>query len=351
LGAVDQIIAEALLSHQLDLLRLEAGVRARVIALLNQLQRELTAKLATEELTEFSKARTAALLKQATEVIDSYYARAEGVLDTAMSGAAEVAAKHAADTLDSVFVANFSASLPSATFLERIASNVMIQGAPSAEWWSRQSVDTAFRFANAVRQGIVAGETNETIIARVAGRKGFPGVMEVSRSNARALVHTSIQEVANDTRRETFRKNSDVINGTHQVSTLDSHTTDICMAYDGAEYDLDGEPINGTKLPYNGGCPRHWGCRSIEVPITKTFKELGIDIEDLPPPARASSDGPVRGDMTFAQFLERKGEAFQDEVLGPGRAQLWRDDKITLQQLLDLRGNPLTLEELRAKYE
>lgn len=338
------------MSHQLDLLRLEAGVRARVIALLNQLQRELTAQLASEDLTAFGKARTTALLKQATETIDSYFARAEGVLDTAMTGAAEVTAQHAADTMEAALGVDFSATLPTATFLERIASNVMIQGAPSAEWWSRQSVDTAFRFSNAVRQGMVAGETNETIVARVAGRKGFPGVMEVSRTNARALVHTSIQEVANDARRETFKKNADVISGIRQVSTLDSHTTEICMAYDGAEYDLEGEPINGTKLPYNGGVPRHWGCRSVEVPITKSAKELGIDVPELPPSERAAAGGPVPADTTFEQFLDRKGEEFQDEVLGPGRAQLWRDDKITLQQLLNLSGNPLTLEELRAKY-
>jgi len=37
-------------------------------------------------------------------------------------------------------------------------------------------------------------------------------------------------------------------------------------------------------------------------------------------------------------------------VLGSGRAQLWRDGKLTLEQLLDLSGNPLTLAQLRAKY-
>jgi hypothetical protein len=66
-------------------------------------------------------------------------------------------------------------------------------------------------------------------------------------------------EVANESRMATFKKNDDIIEGVRQVSTLDSNTTDICMAYDGAEFDLEGEPINGTDLPYEGGVPAALG--------------------------------------------------------------------------------------------
>ena len=39
-----------------------------------------------------------------------------------------------------------------------------------------------------------------------------------------------------------------------------------------------------------------------------------------------------------------------DEQLGAGRAQLWREGKITLKDLLDGKGRELTLDELRDKY-
>jgi hypothetical protein len=42
--------------------------------------------------------------------------------------------------------------------------------------------------------------------------------------------------------------------------------------------------------------------------------------------------------------------AQQDAQLGVGRAQLWRDGKITLQQLTDSSGNALTLEQLQSLY-
>lgn len=40
----------------------------------------------------------------------------------------------------------------------------------------------------------------------------------------------------------------------------------------------------------------------------------------------------------------------QDEQLGAGRAALWRKGTITLEQLLSLDGNPLTLAQLEKRY-
>jgi hypothetical protein len=47
--------------------------------------------------------------------------------------------------------------------------------------------------------------------------------------------------------------------------------------------------------------------------------------------------------------LKRKGVEYQNEVLGVGRADLWRAGKITLRDLVSGSGNPLTLDQLRAK--
>jgi hypothetical protein len=194
------------------------------------------------------------------------------------------------------------------------------------------------------------GETNQQIIKRIVGSPSVPGIMDTARANAASLVQTSVQTVANDARLATFKENSDLIKGVKQISTLDSHTSLICIAYSGGEWDLDGNPINGTTLPFNGGPPRHFNCRSVLVPITKTFRELGIPIDEPQPTTRASTDGPVSAKTTFDDFLKRKGQAFQDEVLGKGRADLWRTGKMTLSQLVNGEGNPLTLEELRSKY-
>lgn len=350
MSGIEELLADELIGHQIDLFRLEAHTRAEVLKLLDRLQRELIFRLSQETLTDYGKARLQKMLREASSVIDEYYMKAGGEMALTLPGVGEVQAKAVADSLAVAFKAQITAGLPTETYLARLVTNVLIQGAPSGDWWSRQSLDTSFKFANAVRQGLAQGETNEQIVSRIAGKRGVPGIMDVSKTNARALVQASVQAVAADARRETFRKNSDVITGIRQLSTLDGHTTDICIAYSGAEYTLDGEPINGTKLPYNGGVPRHWGCRSVEVPITKTFKDLGIDMPEPAPSTRASSEGQISAKTTFEQWLSRRTKEQQDEQLGPGRAELWRKGVITLQQLLDMQGNPLTLAQLRAKY-
>lgn len=348
----DRAAAARMLRHQVDLLRLEAGARLGVLERLSRLSRELEALVRRGNVSEFSKRRIDQLLSSADATIQRYYEGISRSMGKVLDGAGDSSARHAKGTVEATLAAaDVTANLPTEAYLERLESNAIVQGAPSAEWWERQADDTSQRFSNAVRQGAVAGDTVEQMAARVAGRRGYPGVMDIAMSNARSLVHTSVMEVANEARMQTFRQNADVVEGVRQVSTLDSHTTEICMAYDGCEWDLDGEPRDGTELPFEGGPPRHWGCRSVLVPITKSFKELGVNAEEPGPGERASADGQVPGDMTFGDWLDTQTKEEQDDILGPGRAEMWRGGKITLTQLLDLRGNPLTLEQLRDKYD
>lgn len=348
----EQELIDEILAGQLDLLRFEAGVRSQILTMLERLRRELQAKLQVNDITEFNKARTNELIREATVVIDRYYAQMQGTMESALSGAAQTTVNHLSKMMtDPAAVIQLAVGLPTKNFMERLVSNTLIMGAPSAEWWTRQSTDTAFKFSNAVRQGLLAGESNEQIVKRVVGTKVSPGIMQASRSNARALVHSSIQAVSAAARRETYLKNSDVVKGIEQHSTFDSHTTDICIAYNGQQWDIDTmEPLPGSSLPYNGGVPRHWNCRSAELPVLKTFKELGINVVEPAIGTRASSEGQIKADTSFAKWLSRRTEAQQDEQLGKGRAQLWRDGKLTLQQLLSLDGNPLSLEQLTKKY-
>lgn len=348
LSPIEQQIADDLLTHTLDLFRLDASLRGTALSLLQKMQKELRAKLAANNLTAFGKDATQRLLAETSAVIANYYQQIKQKSDEALTALPAIEAQTVRDSLIGV---GYGAALAPPVHFATAMTDVMIQGAPSAEWWSRQLTDTQFRFSNVLRQGIVQGKTNQQIIGDVLGRGPGQGVLEVSRRNAAALVQTSIQTVANVARLESFTQNADIIKGVRQISTLDSHTSDICIAYSGMAWNLDGKPIEGNELAFNGGPPRHWNCRSLLVPITKSFKELGLDIPEMPESTRASADGQISAGTTFDDFLTRKGKAFQDEILGQGRAQLWRDKKITLQQLLDLQGNPLSLAELQAKYK
>ena len=343
-----QTLTDEVLRHQLDLLRLQGGVTRQVLALLNALQRELVRRLALEDLTAWSKQRLQSLLTETTIAINDYYAQAQALVTTTMAGVGQAQAAHVGATITRLFPV-LGGGLPTATFLERLVSNVLIEGAASADWWRRQRQDTTFRFANAVRQGMVQGETVEQIARRVAGspRLGITGIMDIARSNARSLVHTSIQTVANASRVKTFEENFKGEADLQWLATLDSSTCQRCAPRDMHLYKMVTHESLDGGLPWDAGPGAlHWSCRCVT-----TVKPREIPgMPPLPVGQRASATGPVNGNTRFVDYLERQGQAFQDAVLGSGRAQLWRDGKLTLEQLLDLSGNPLTLAQLRAKY-
>jgi hypothetical protein len=61
---------------------------------------------------------------------------------------------------------------------------------------------------------------------------------------------------------------------------------------------------------------------------------------------RASEFWQVGKNVTFDDFLNMKDKKGQDVLLGKGRADLWRAGKITLKDLVDQNGRPLTIKEL-----
>lgn len=237
---------------------------------------------------------------------------------------------------------------------DAIVAGTLIEGAVVSEWWRRQSNDFLDRFMDEIRTSMNNGESVTQAVTRIAGGtvagEEVPGIMRTTKKKAGALVSTAINAVTTEARIRTFQENSDVVKGIQQVSTLDNKTSDICIAYSGQAWDVQTlRPLPGSSLPFNGGTPRHFNCRSTLVPVTKSFKELGIDAPELPVGTRASMDGQVPGDISFDQWLKGKSQSFQNSLLGPARARLWRDKKITLTQLVDMRGNPLTLDQLEEK--
>lgn len=92
-------------------------------------------------------------------------------------------------------------------------------------------------------------------------------------------------------------------------------------------------------------------CRSGRTPVLKSHKELGIDVPEIvvDGKTRASMDGQVAAETTYADWMKKQSAARQDEVLGPTRGRLMREGKLSLDDMYSARGKPLTLDELRKK--
>ncbi|RTL05715.1 hypothetical protein EKK58_07430 [Candidatus Dependentiae bacterium] len=340
-------IFEDIVTRQVLSMRLDAKIREDILKDLKKLEKKIIQEISDSDPSgqSFRSKRLNALLKSVRVLIeDAYEEISENFKESVVEFIRLEALKTEKVLASTVQVSTTAISVEK---LKQIYSDTLINGAPSSEWWNRQSEKTRQLFEDNMREGLLRGETNEELIRRVRGSKAFKfsdGIFNTSRKEAEALVRTSVQSVANAARLSTFDANDDIISSYRHISTLDSKTSDTCIARDGLRWKADKKrtPI-GHKIPFRQP-PLHWNCRSTIIPEIE-----GVNLLDNA--ERASVDGPVKASITFDEFLKSKTKGFQDDLLGKGKAELWRKKKITLRQLVDQSGNPLTLAELKSKYD
>lgn len=197
---------------------------------------------------------------------------------------------------------------------------------------------------NAAQAGVIQGTPTTKIVAQI--RKG--GVWANQERNLATVTHTAINFVAADARELTRKANSDLIKERQWLSTLDNKTSDICITRDRLRYTADTppEPI-GHNIPYGAGPGKiHHRCRSTETWVVKSFRELGIPVDELDEGTRASMNGQVPASMNYYQWLTEKANTrVQDEVLGVTRADMLRSGKYKASDFFD-DGKMIPLSKL-----
>jgi SPP1 gp7 family putative phage head morphogenesis protein len=227
-----------------------------------------------------------------------------------------------------------------------IRLNPATQGATLSELTKKWEANSVDRFIHAIRLGVSEGDTVDDLVRRVRGRvikratKTNPGVYEGGAINAttkgaQALVRTAVAHVNNQAREAVYQSNEDIIKGYQWVATLDAATCPVCGSYDGQVWEDDTRPEP----------PAHPQCRCVIVPVLKSFRELGLDIDEIPDSTRASMDGQVPEKLSYSAWLKGQSKEFQEDVLGIKRAELFRSGK-PLDSMVD-NGRLVTLEGLR----
>ena len=316
-------------------LRYEAGLSRRVVAHLRGLEKDLLgAYLNAPDIT--SQKKLAALLSEAREAIADRYDAAQGVYDDEIPRFANVQAGKLIDGLNGLVKVDIFRNSMTADQAKAIASDVLIEGAPSADWWAAQEADVLFKFKNIVRSGMTEARTGDEMARAVRD------LMGTEMRNAQALVRTSVITVNNAAHEAMYQANSDIIKGVQWISTLDPRTCSACGALDGQTWKLD-ESHPTPSL--------HWACRCATIPLTCSWEELtGIKgLDDMPAGTRASMDGQVSSKIDYEEWLASKSPEFQKEILGPARYRLLESGKLTLRDLTDQRGNELTLKQLAGR--
>jgi SPP1 gp7 family putative phage head morphogenesis protein len=333
-------LADAIIRHAFELQQLSAGEEARADLILRELELDLRSLLASRNISASGKREIEALIKESQRAIAGRYINIAGVVDV------DAIVQHVAERT----VAAIETAVPSLTFgppsvetLRSLAKSILIDGAPSAAWWAKQSDDMAFRFAGIVRRGRLNNETNEQIVRKVVGDDALSGI---ARRNARALVHSSVMTAANQARLAVYGKA--FRNGFRWLATLDSNTCLTCSVLDGKEWGQDGKPVRHSqemRMP-----PAHMNCRCVASPRPISFNEkygvVGADEAMARVGGRPSSSGEQKSGTTFDDFLKRQSPAWVNEWMGERRAAKYLAGKITLTDLVTKSGRQRTLAEL-----
>jgi len=375
-------LADDAAEHSLNLLRIDAGMRREVVGMLEELEDDLVSQLGKTDLTAARKEHLEKFLASTKGQISSAYEQIAKIGEENLEKVAKLTTKQTATSIETAITAKGVATL-SPEQLTRIAKGPLIEGSPMTDWWNGQSAASQRRFAGAIRQGLLQGEDMAAIQRRVRGTKanGYKdGALSVSKREAEALTRTAVQSVSNQARIDTMLANPDLVKGIQWVATLDGHTTKICMALNGKSWSLpDFKPIGHDKrFP---GPVAHWSCRSTQVPKTFSWAELagkkkggkalgkpkltfqqafekrlaeqGFDAEEISEitaNTKASMDGQVAEKTTHDEWLDRKGDSFAEQALGPSRFALWKSGKLKVQDLTDQNNRPLSVQQLEEAY-
>lgn len=355
MSTVNDILQDQIIHHSaVDLMRIEASERRKVLRMLRDLERDLVSDLATidptaPKRTTHQTKRLQALLKQTQDTIKTHMDKVSSIIDTDLINLAAAETAFVAGAMNAALGAEVVSVAMSPSRLRVLARKTLVEGAYPSQWWKKQTQAIQDKFAREMRMGMQRSETIGELSRRI--RKN---VMPVSRRNAEALVRTSVMAVLNESRRESYAQMGDLIKGYKYVATLDSRTTPYCRAADGTVFRKNYKVAKGPV--WVTPPPNHWQCRSVLSPITKSWAELRAQykgskkmdkLEPIPPKTRASMDGKVPKDWNYTEWLKNRPKSMQNDILGPKRADLFRAGKIkSMVQLLDQHGNFLTIKEL-----
>ncbi|MBV5309300.1 phage minor head protein [Chromatium okenii] len=332
------------IAHEIYLQRYYSSTSKKVMDLLRETEKDLVRQLKTLDLdNQMTIPQIDARLESVRAILNEGYALAGKELISDMHDAAEYEQEWQIKAVNesTPIVLDMVAVAPVTLFAA--VESKPLQGKLIKEWIDKLDQDSYTRIQDAVRMGLVEGQSYNDVVKRITGTKALQytdGVMALNKRQTQALVSTAMAHATNTASTEYILANQDIFSGVQWVSTLDRKTSNLCKANDGKIISIE-EVKKGALLP-----PAHIRCRSGKVSVLKSWKALGIKNPDGR--TRASMDGQVAQTETYQTWLKKKPEAFQDEVLGKARADLYRAG-MPLDRFVDDSGHTYTLDELKKK--
>lgn len=340
---VNEALFHAGVKHQIYLQRYSTQVVKEMDDLLNQSEIDIIAKLSRADLTEFSQKRLREILREIQKLSADTYNILQERLNETLTNTAHYEVDFNANLIEKMLPIEITLVRPAIETLSALITSKPMQGRFIADEVDDLEAMRIKQIEQAIRIGMIEGETTPDIVRRIRGTKSLnykDGILQRSRNDVERLVRTSITHITARARDELYQANQSVVKAWRFTATLDRRTTVICASLDGQVFDLGTGPMP----------PRHPNCRSSSTPILKSWQELGINANELTESTRASMDGQVPESLTYQEWLKKQPDDVAEDVLGKTKAKLFKEGGLTLDRFVDFKGDIYTLDELR-KYE
>jgi len=357
--SVQDKILDGTLKDQINIMKLSETEINKALNLLLESRKEIIAQIVSIDVTgtlktATQKNRLKTLYNNVNDIIDDYYTQ----ISENSNGALLNLAKHEAFILPKII--DEAIGIPvmapelSLNKIRSVVNKSMVDGELIGTWWYTQAKDFKSNFKKSMSSitkkfqiGMVQSQTLGEMITAMASDGQ---IMGYNRRNVEALIRTSSAQVADDIRQATFGENEDIMTGERWVSVFDLRTTPICRALSGNEWDSKHKNIKGG-MKYQRP-PAHWQCRSVMMPVTKTYEEMlkkKPQLRHLTTGQQASMNGLVSADLNYNSWMKTLSKEEQIDILGKKRYNLWEKGNLSTMDMIKQNGTPLTIEELNKK--
>lgn len=376
---VNTELLDAIIRHQIGLLRVAGSIRKRILALLDAVEKDIRdvieRRLASAEagLTPRNIQRLQVLERIITRIRADSWDKIDEALVEEMRDIAKHEPEFMSQAIKTVSPVVIDVAMPDAALLRSLVTTNPFEGKVLKQWTRDLRKADLDRILGAIKIGMVQGESNVDIARRVVGSVklgGVDGATELTRQQLTSLSRTAVNHFSNAAKREFYKANSKYFQEELYVATLDARTTPVCRANDGKTF-----PVGKGPIP-----PLHFNCRSTRVPVidpdilgqrpAKPFTErqivgefaakkgLSAKTRDaLPRGMKKEYDkyaakrvreltGRVPDSTSYQVWLGRQSKSFQNEILGLTRARLFRDGGLTLDKFVNRQGDEIPLREL-----
>lgn len=381
----NQALFDASLRHQVGLSRFAGGEVRRVLELLERADRDLVRMLrdrlgsVRRPPVDFTSERMKLLLADIRSARMEAMAIVRGQLSPSLRRLARLEVDFESRIIGQSMPFEISLAAVDAAQLRAIVTTKPFAGNRLGQWYGSLESRDATNLISAIQLGLAEGQDLNGIVRRVAGSRsrGFAdGVLAITRRNAETVVRTAVNGVSNAARETLWEQNADIISGLRWTAVLDGRTTPICRGRDGkmAPVTEGGKIPEGFEplSPPGARPPAHPGCRSVmvasvdgveaigsrptvadtrtrerrEVDFRAEAKRSGRPIRDVRKEWVRRNVGSAPARVTYNDWLRDQPAAFQNDVLGNTRAELFRGGNVSLDQFVDSSGKQFTLEQL-----